>query len=290
VALSPYPRGHPLYAAPIDEQIAQLKALTVEEVRQAYRDFAGANNGDITVVGDFAPDSVTRLATSLFGSFSNSKPYARMVRVLPKVAQGDRQIETPDKANAIFVAASALPMQEEDPDYPALALANAVLGGGSGLDNRMMTRLRQKDGVSYGAGTQFSARPKDKVAQFVAFAIYAPENLGKVETGFREEMARFVKEGVTDAEVEKARTGLLQQRLQARASDVGQVGLLAGNLFWGRTMAHEAAFDAKLKALTAAQVNAAITRYLGPANFFVVKAGDYAGAAKKKAAAPVVKP
>jgi zinc protease len=287
---SAYPKGHPLYAVSIDEQIAQLNTLTVADVRQAYADFAGASHGDATVVGDFAPDSVTKQLTSLFGSYVSKQPYARMVRVLPTVAAGEMQIETPDKANAIFIAATPLAMQEEDPDFPALVMANAVLGGGSGLDNRMMTRLRQQDGVSYGTGTQFSARPKDKVGQLIAFAIYAPENLGKVETGFREEMARLIKNGITDAELEKARTGLLQQRLQSRASDPGLVGSLATNLFWGRTMAFDAAFEAQLKALTSAQVNAAITKYLASAPFFLVKAGDFIGAAKKKAATPAVKP
>jgi zinc protease len=288
--LSPYPKGHPLYAASIDESISQLNALTVADVKQAYGDFAGASHGDITVVGDFAADSLTAQLKQLFGSFNSKQPYARMVRTLPTMKAQELSIETPDKANAVFVAATMFPLQEEDADYPALAMANAVLGGGSGLDNRLMTRLRQKDGVSYGAGTQFSARPKDKVGQLLAFAIYAPENLGKVEVGFREELARLIKDGITDAELDKARTGLLQQRLQARASDASLVGSLAANLFWGRSMAFDAAFESKVKALTAAQVNAAIVKYLATAPFTVVKAGDYAGAAKKKAAAPTVKP
>jgi zinc protease len=288
--MNPYPKGHPLYAPTIDENIAMLNALTVEDVRKTYAEFAGASNGDITVVGDFAPDSVATQVTKLFGEYRSKQPWARMVRTMVAAKANEQTIETPDKANAIFVAATSIPMADDDPDYAALTMANAVLGGGSGLDNRMMTRLRQKDGVSYGAGTQFSARPVDKVAQFIAFAIYAPENLEKVSTGYREEMARLIKDGITQEELDKARTGVLQQRLQARAADQGLVGSLAGNLYWGRTMAFDAAFDAKLKALTPAQVNAAITKYIAPAQFAVVRAGDYAGAAKKKAATPAVKP
>jgi zinc protease len=288
--LNAYPKGHPLYAASLEENIAMLNALTVDDVRKTYAEFAGASHGDVTVVGDFAPDSVGTQLTQLFGDFRSKQPFARMVRTLVASKANEQTIETPDKANSIFIAAATLAMTEEDADYPALMLANAVMGGGSGLDNRMMTRLRQKDGVSYGAGTQFSARPLDKVGQLVAFAIYAPENLDKVATGFREELARLIKDGITTEELEKARTGLLQQRLQARASDQGLVGSLAGNLYWGRTMAFDAAFDAKLKSLTAAQVNAAITKHIAPMQFTVVRAGDYAGAAKKKAATPTVKP
>src|ERR1019366_8678957 len=49
--ISPYPKGHPLYAPSVEESIADTKTVTVEDVRKGYTDFLGARYGDIAVVG-----------------------------------------------------------------------------------------------------------------------------------------------------------------------------------------------------------------------------------------------
>ena len=67
-------------------------------------------------------------------------------------------IDTPDKENAVFRARLDFPLRDDDPDAPALLIANEIFGGGSGLSNRLMVRLRQKDGLSYGVGAGLVAR------------------------------------------------------------------------------------------------------------------------------------
>jgi zinc protease len=77
----------------------------------------------------------------------------------------------------------------------------------------------------------------------------------------------------------------MQERQTARAQDSGLAGGLVSQLQTGRTMAFSADNDARLLALTREQVNAAIKKYVEPARFMHVYAGDFAGA-DKKAAAP----
>lgn len=48
-----YPKGHPNYSGTIDEDIADIKAVTLDDVKKFYKDFYGASNGQLTVVGDF---------------------------------------------------------------------------------------------------------------------------------------------------------------------------------------------------------------------------------------------
>jgi zinc protease len=68
----------------------------------------------------------------------------------------------------------------------------------------------------------------------------------------------------------------------ARAQDNELVGTLAHFLFLGRTLAWDAEFEKKVMALDGAQIRAALKRHLDPSKFTIVKAGDFAGAAKKQ--------
>src|SRR5262249_61952820 len=92
----------------------------------------------------------------------------------------NKSIETPDKANAVLVAGLNLSIRDDDPDYPALTLGNYMLGGG--INSRLFRRIRQKEGLSYGVGSQFNASSRDKSGSFMGFAIYAPQNVRKMET------------------------------------------------------------------------------------------------------------
>ena len=99
----------------------------------------------------------------------------------------------------------------------------------------------------------------------------------------REELARFIKDGITEAELKDAVSGMLTQREQARASDGSVANMLNSDAYLGRKMLERAEFDAELKALTVADVNAAIREFLKPEQLSVYVAGDFANAAKAAA-------
>ena len=86
-----------------------------------------------------------------------------------------------------------------------------MLGGGF-LNSRLAVRIRQKEGLSYGVGSQLSASSFDNNGVFMMYAIAAPQNTGKIETAFKEEMARVLKDGFTPDEIEAAKAGILQSR------------------------------------------------------------------------------
>ena len=273
-ALTPYPREHPLYTATIDEQIAEYKALTVEDVRRVYADVVGGSYGDLVAVGDFAKDSITALATELFGSWKSPKPFARAVRRYFDQPASDAKIETPDKANAAFLAGQNLKLRDDSRDYAALQLGNLMLGGGF-LNSRLAVRIRQKDGISYGVGSGLGAQSLDSVGTFTTQAIYAPENVSRLEAAFAEELGRAVKDGFTAEEFDKARQGWLQQQLQSRANDGQLASLLAAQYLTGRTMAYNIQLEKWVSEMTVADVNAAMKKYINPAKLTAVKAGDF---------------
>ncbi len=272
--VNPWPKSHPLYVGTIDEQIADLKAVKVEDVRKVYADLVGASYGDMAMAGDFDRDSVTAVVQQLFGSWKSPKPFARLKRKAFDVASVTQSIETPDKANAFYIGALNLPVRDDQPEYASLVVGNYILGGGF-LNSRLAVRIRQKDGISYGVASGFNAQALDSAAVLQVLAIYNPENIVRLESAFGEEIGRWVKEGVTVEELENAKKAWLQQRLQARARDAELVTRLSQQNFQERTMAHDQALEERVATLTVDQVNATIRKYVNPAKMSAVKAGDF---------------
>jgi zinc protease len=273
--LEPRPKGHVLYASSPDEQIADITAVTLDQLKQFHRDFYGASHADVAAVGDFAADSVRTAAERLFGSWQSSQPFERVVRTYTPTDSTAEVIQTPDKANAFFASGQNLAVRDDDPDYAALALANWMIGGGF-LNSRLATRLRQKEGISYGVGSGLQVQALDRAGAFQAFAIFAPQNADRLLAAFREELDRVLKDGFTTQEVEAAKPGFLQQRLQSRANDNELVSILVARRFAGRTLAYDDELERRIQALTPGQVNATVRKHINPSKIVLVRAGDFA--------------
>jgi zinc protease len=283
----PWPADHPLAFRSLDQQLAQWKALKLADVAAFHRDFYGTAQGEIAIVGDFDPVAVKAQLQALFANWKSPAPYVAIDTRYTEVAPESRRMETPDKANAVVAARANLALNDTDPDYPALMVANHVLGS-STLASRLGTRLREREGLTYGVSSSLSADAspdgRDDAGSLDIQAIAAPENVERLVAGMREELARLVRDGVTAGELQDAVSEMLTQRAQARADDDVVAGVLSRYLYLGRTMAWSADIDARLRALTVAQVNAAIRRHFKPETVSVYAAGDFAKAAKGQTA------
>jgi len=270
---NPYPKGDPRYVSMPEESIAEIKTLRLEAVRQFHKDFYGASEGELALVGDFDPAEVQKLAASLLGDWKSPKPYAEIQRPYRKIAGANQLLETPDKANAMFQAGLALNLGDEDPDYPALVLANYMLGGHS--SSRLYARIRAKEGLSYGVGSSLIAPPGQKNAQLAVFALTAPQNAPKVEQAVREEIERARRDGFTAEEVAGAKAGWSRGQQVSRGQDAELARRLRSHLQRDRTMNFDATIEKKIQALTPDQTTEAFRRWADLAQFCVFKAGDF---------------
>src|SRR5438045_872260 len=84
------------------------------------------------------------------------------------------EIGTAGKANARFEAGMRIQMADEDPDYPAMVLANYMFGGS--ITARMPNRIRNVEGLSYGASSRFIAPSEGDAAMFSATVSSNPLN------------------------------------------------------------------------------------------------------------------
>jgi zinc protease len=257
-----------------DEQAAEVNALKLEEVKGFHARFYGANVGTTAVVGDFDQKSLQPKLEAAFGNWASKEPFVRIAQNFRPLAAKTETFPLSDKANAFTGLGMTFQMKDSDPDYAAMMMADYLLGGGF-MNGRIPSRLREKEGLSYGAGTFFRAPSLDDGAVLAGYAIYAPQNDSKVEKGFREELSKAVESGFTDGELSTARPGILQEREQHRANDAELARTLSQNLYLDRTMAYEDELDAKLKALSVKDIGVAVKKYLDPSKLSLVKAGDF---------------
>jgi zinc protease len=276
---NPYPRGDVRYARTFDEQEADWKGISLDRVKGYHQRFVSAAHGQFAAVGEFDEAAVKRALNEALGDWRLAEPYARVPDPLVPVVPQRFALQTPDKQNATFSAHLALPITDQHPDYAAFMLANHLLG--SGGDSRLWNRIREKEGLSYSVYSAVQWNPLDANSEWVASAIFAPQNRDKVEQAFKEELARALKDGFTQSEFDAGRRGLLNFRRLSRAQDGRLAGGLAGNLYLGRDFSLAAKVDATLEALKLEQVNAALRRYLKPEAMVTGVAGDFTAAAPK---------
>lgn len=274
-AMSSYPKGDVRYASSPDEDLADIKALKLEDVKAFYQEFYGASKAEISVVGAFDDKQVTQIINEKLGTWKSKVQPQRIPSPYQEGKVINKSLETPDKANAFFIAGQNLNIQDSDPDYAALILGNYMLGGGF-LNSRLATRIRQKEGLSYGVGSQLFANAQDKSGAFIAFAIYAPENVKKLEAAFKEEIEKMLKDGFTAEEITAAKSGYLQSRQVSRAQDNELAGRLSRYLYIDRTLNFDQELETRISALTPDQIVSAMRKYIDPNKITIIKAGDFA--------------
>jgi zinc protease len=270
---NPYKKGHPNYQPTFNESLENLNNLKLSDLKAFHKSFFGGNHMKISVIGDFDNNQIKGDLEKLYGSWKSKSAYVRVQDPFIKLAATPTDFDTPDKENATFVASIMLPVGQNSDDAPALELGNYIFGGGF-LNSRLAKRLRQKDGLSYGAGSFITINPEDNKATLGAYAICAPQNLAKVEVGFKEELSRMLKDGFTDEEIKSAKSGLLQGKKVSRAQDIELVRTLRRNLILDRTMQWNKSYEQRLSNLTAVDVKRVMNKYLKLENFSIIKAGD----------------
>jgi zinc protease len=272
-ASNPYPRGDVRHARTFDEMVADVNALTIEQVRDFHTRFYGAKKVEFAAVGDMDVAAVREALEKALGDWNNGLPYTRVPRPIVEVKPERLLLPVPDNQNATMLTKLDVPLSDNDADYPALMMANYLLG--SGGNSRLWKRIREGEGLSYDVRTQVEWSGVEPHSEWMGSAIFAPQNQTKVEKAYKEELARALKDGFTAQELAEGQRGLLNFRRLSRAQDGSIAASWARNLYLGRTFKRSAEVDEELAKLTVADVNAALRKYMKPDQLVSVFAGDF---------------
>ncbi len=165
-------------------------------------------------------------------------------------------------------------LNDQSADYAALLVANRVLGGDS--DSRIFQRIRVRDGLSYAVGTAVQPASIDDNSTLALYAIFAPQNLAKVQQATVAELARAQDGGFEEREITAAKKALPEERRTARAQDDVLAASLVQQESLRRNWSESARIDAAIAAVTVESANAAVRKYVDPKGIAFAYAGDFA--------------
>ena len=243
-----------------------LNAAKVEDVKAFFDLYYAPNNATLVVVGDFKPAEAKALIAQYFGDIARGRTPPPVACEQGLGAAARREV-LPDRNATLpaLLVAYRIPAVNHA-DYPALELLGTILGGGE--SSRLNRSLVREAKVALSA--QAIVNPFGPTRGPGAFGVLAIANQGVAidssEAGLQAEMARVRAEGVTDAEVAKAKNAYRFAKVSERqqAMPFAEAVHFAAR-FLGDVRAVDTDLD-RYDAVTAADIRRVAERYLRPEN------------------------
>jgi zinc protease len=258
LAAAMYPKGHP-YSWPVIGSMADLTAASEEDVKAFFRLYYAPNNATLAVVGDFDPAEAKKLIEKYFGALPQGKPVQRPSVPLGKLEAGKRLVyEDRVQVPRLYIQWPTVGFKRDD-DYP-LSVMSSIL---SGSRTARLTKALVYDSQLASQVFAFQNSSED-VGVFQVIVVPRPEHsLTELEAAVDQVIQKFIAEGPTAEELQKAKNGLELSFLRGLESNLGKANqLISGSVFHGNVAQFRTDYQ-KTLAVTAADVKRVAAAYLG---------------------------
>ena len=250
---------HP-YKRPGIGSIEELDASKLPEVKAFHSTFYRPDNATLVVVGDFKPEELDAWIKKYFGAVV--KPSNKIPRVTVK--EPPRTVDKHDvsysaRAPLPAVAVTYLGPSIRSHDAPALSLAAEILAGGD--SSRLYQSMVYEQQVAQSVSCDSDLREDLGLIAF-RLILASGKTVAEAERSMNNEIEKVLKNGVTEAEFDKAKsrflTGKLVERetVNGKASALGQAAVVYGDATRVNTDL------AKLQAVTTSEIKEVMNRYL----------------------------
>ncbi|MFJ3047508.1 M16 family metallopeptidase [Herbaspirillum chlorophenolicum] len=262
--------GHP-YAVVASE--ASMQAISRDDVVAFHRAHYVANRAVIAMIGDITREQAEQIAARL----TRELPQGAALPALPDVAVpkgGEVRIAHPASQSHILIGAPAI--QRGDADFFALTVGNYILGGG-GFVSRLTDEVREKRGLAYSVYSGFS--PLAQPGPFQIGLQTKKEQTGRALQVVRDTLAKFLKDGPTAAEMKAAKdnlTGGFALRIDSNAKLLENMAVIG---FYNLPLDYLDRWSGRVRAVSIADVRAALRRHIHPGQLSTVIVGEEAPAA-----------
>jgi zinc protease len=258
LAAAMYPKGHP-YSWPVIGSMADLTAASEEDVKAFFRLYYAPNNATLAVVGDFDPAAAKKLIQKYFGDLPQGKAVQRP-SVPPGKLEASKRLVYEDRVQVprLYIQWPTVGFKRDD-DYP-LSVMSSIL---SGSRTARLTKALVYDLQVASQVFAFQNSSED-VGVFQVVVVPRPEHtLTKIEAAVDEVIQKFIADGPTAEELQKAKNGLELAFLRGLESNLGKANqLISGSVFYGNAAQFRTDYQ-KTLAVTAADVKRVAAMYLG---------------------------
>jgi zinc protease len=258
--------NHP-YRIPIIGWKHEIETLTTKDALSFYRRFYVPNNAILIVAGDVTADQLRPLAEKYYGPIEKGAAVQRRrVKEPPHLAARRVELQSARVGLArwsrTFIAPSYR-TAEGNEAYALQVLAETI--GGSSL-SRLYRTLVVEQGVASSVGVWYSPNHLDTATFDLAVTPRSGTDIAVVEAALLAEIERLLKDGVTEAEIARAKRSLVAGAVYARDSLATAPNVIGSALATGSTIEDVEAWPDRIAAVTVDQVNDAARSVLVPAH------------------------
>lgn len=270
-----FPPGHPNRQPTPDEFMAAVGRTTVADVREFHSQYYGPTGMRLVIVGDVDPASVqAELRRAFAGWAGGSIPPAPPLAPLLKSAE-QQVVFMPEKTSVSVILGQPTQLRYSDPDALALRVATRIFG--SGFTGRLMSSVRDQEGLTYGIGAGMN---NDIVSDgdWRIDATFSPELLQQGIASTKRQLMLWRDKGVTGEELARSKSRTAGSYKVGLATTSGLAGTILVFLNAGMPLEFIDDYPKRIDALTLDQVNDAIRKHIDPARMVLVEAGTVPGA------------
>ena len=245
---------HP-YRIPLIGWKSEIDGLTAADALAFYRTRYAPNNAILIVAGDATAERVRDLAEEHYGKIPRRKVPARKRPGEPeqlaakRVTLKSKRVHVPSVA--ITWRAPSFAAGETRHAYPLLLLDD-ILGGGA--TSRLHRRLVIEEKAASGAAAGYLGTALDMGEFTISASALAGGDIARVEALLRDEIARILERGVTEAELARSKRAMLAAAIYARDGLGAAPRVIGRALTTGRTIADVEAWPERIAAVDAAAV------------------------------------
>jgi len=266
-----YPQGHPNYSPEPEALLAAVASATLEEVRAFHQAHYGPQHMKLVAVGDVDLANLQSLVKQSFDGWQGGSAPVRNMAALPRPTTPSMMVQVPGKTSVSVLLGQASGLTYNHPDYQALRMATAILG--SGFTGRLMANVRDKEGLTYGVQASLGDDTFN-TGDWSITATFAPALLDQGLASTQRQLDLWYRQGVSNDEVAARKTNLIGAFQVGLATTDGLASILLNTVKRDLPLQWVDDYPTQIKALTTAQVNAAIKKYLQPQSMVLVKAGS----------------
>ncbi|MDR7132500.1 putative Zn-dependent peptidase [Algoriphagus sp. 4150] len=263
-----YGKDHPYGEVETETSISKV---TVEDVKDYYTTFFKPNIAYLAIVGDMSKSEAEEVVKKYFSEWERGDvPKFTYDAPTPPSKKMVGLVDRSSSVQTVIDIAQPIDLTLGDEDYISSRVLNQIFGGGS--SSRLFMNLREDKGYTYGAYSSFSA---DKlIGEFSANASVRTEVTDSAVVEFIYEINRLVDEGVTEEELEKAKSNLAGSFGRSLESP-STIATFALNIErYGLPKDYYETYLQKMNALTVADINKTAKKLIDPDKLYITAVGN----------------
>ena len=267
MAMALYGPKHP-YGYPEIGTEASVKAMTVGDMQAFWKQNFVPNNAALIVAGDITMPELRALADKAFGGWQRGTPAQPQLSVPQTTDAKVIVVNKPGPQTQVRVGAIGAPRSSAD--FRPLQLMNVTLGGS--FSSRVNMNLREKNGYTYGASSQFTFRKA--AGPFQVASGVRTEVTGPAVGEMINELRGIIANPVTADELRRAKDSMSNSLPGAFETNGNAIGNFANVFTYSLPLDYYSRYAEQVAAVTAVQTADVARRYVDPSRMVVVAVGD----------------